>query len=518
MKIALVGLPSAGKSSIINSFVGKRVTASGICRTTTEAKIYKDLKSDDNVVFSIYDLPGIADIEEKEYQFDNIIFDTIEKCDLIIWVSDINKAFITNHEKNEYEKVRKFIENIGLNKGIAVQLIIMLSKANEPINDNKKNKNNSINIKEQDEIYDDENTTIDDIYIKVKNIFPETDVIYFNAYGRALYHPKSSNNLKSFVSKYKPENVNIIFNCKKYVKQIPNISDTILIKHFIKIQFMQIIINSNPDYNEIIKLFNEAFNKLHLIESKTLLIIFLLHDSETTLCANDIFNNESKINISDTLNCLDVDDRQENEEIYKFSNKKESLNMYHCRGKNKNESINMYHCQGKKTSNNTANNEVAKKLSDLNEITYYDETKWNKLATYIKIPLTSKYISIKYIMDNSDMFSKNQIFRLIQIGDYSLHFKLYLYSLPKCTSLPDFNFYKNNIYNMEYYTSGKFINLENNDSLNKKIGKLIYNDTYVQEIKKIRMQAYGEIETTVAASSIQIAYDNYGLFWMPEKY
>jgi len=133
MKIALVGLPSSGKSSIINSLVGKRLAQSGVCRTTTGVKIYPGLVSDDGVKFEIYDLPGIADIEETEYNFDKMIFDTIEKCNLVFWVSDIIKAFITNHEKKEFEKVKNYIDNLTLTKGVAIQFVILLSKVNENI-------------------------------------------------------------------------------------------------------------------------------------------------------------------------------------------------------------------------------------------------------------------------------------------------------------------------------------------------------------------------------------------------
>lgn len=54
MNICLVGLPSAGKSSIINSLVGKRVLNTGITRTTIEQTLYKDLVSDDHMVYNIY--------------------------------------------------------------------------------------------------------------------------------------------------------------------------------------------------------------------------------------------------------------------------------------------------------------------------------------------------------------------------------------------------------------------------------------------------------------------------------
>ena len=40
--ISFVGLPSSGKSSIINSLVLKRLLQSGVCRTTTEFKLIEE--------------------------------------------------------------------------------------------------------------------------------------------------------------------------------------------------------------------------------------------------------------------------------------------------------------------------------------------------------------------------------------------------------------------------------------------------------------------------------------------
>lgn len=131
MDIALVGLPSAGKSSVINSLLGKRMAQSGVSRTTTEVKLYDNLISDDDIKYKIYDLPGIADIEDKDNKFDTLIFDTICKCNMVIWVSDIIKSFITNHEMKEFEKIQNYIKQLGLKEGISIQLIILLSKVDK---------------------------------------------------------------------------------------------------------------------------------------------------------------------------------------------------------------------------------------------------------------------------------------------------------------------------------------------------------------------------------------------------
>lgn len=46
--VAFIGLPSGGKSSIINSLLNKRVLQSGVCRTTTSEKILDEIITDDD--------------------------------------------------------------------------------------------------------------------------------------------------------------------------------------------------------------------------------------------------------------------------------------------------------------------------------------------------------------------------------------------------------------------------------------------------------------------------------------
>jgi len=56
--VTFVGLPSSGKSSIINSLVFKRILQSGVCRTTIEHKlIYEDVIDDSGNAFRVIDLP-----------------------------------------------------------------------------------------------------------------------------------------------------------------------------------------------------------------------------------------------------------------------------------------------------------------------------------------------------------------------------------------------------------------------------------------------------------------------------
>ena len=218
MNISLIGLPSAGKSSIVNSLIGKRIAQSGVCRTTVKETLYQNLVSDDNIDFNIYDLPGIADIEDKEHKFDNLIKDCITKSNLVIWISDIKNAFLTNHEETEFNKIQEYITKIKLTEGIPIQLIIMLSKVDQTIE-----------------------SLEEDTHNKVTKQFPNIDILCYNAFGKSLYGPTSSINLKEFVRKYNPTDNNILFNLKKYFDLLPDVTNDALYEHCIKYQLKQFL-------------------------------------------------------------------------------------------------------------------------------------------------------------------------------------------------------------------------------------------------------------------------------------
>ena len=86
LTLGFAGLPSAGKSTMVNALAGKRVLESGICRTTTEACLVgatnrigaaqkwvrTKLESDDGVEFCALDLPGICDSEDTSGSFNKL--------------------------------------------------------------------------------------------------------------------------------------------------------------------------------------------------------------------------------------------------------------------------------------------------------------------------------------------------------------------------------------------------------------------------------------------------------------
>jgi hypothetical protein len=153
--VGFVGLPCAGKSTVINSIVGKRVLQSGVCRTTTVATVVgakapgakeagftgakkvevagaAALVSDDGVEFCAIDLPGIADAENTgsgaEGNFTALALKWASECDVVVWVTDARTAFLTTHETREFEDMRRALEKIADEDGKLFQFCILLAK------------------------------------------------------------------------------------------------------------------------------------------------------------------------------------------------------------------------------------------------------------------------------------------------------------------------------------------------------------------------------------------------------
>lgn len=199
--VAFVGLPSSGKSSIINSLLNKRILESGVCRTTTTQNELSDIITDDDGnKFCVIDLPGICDSEENDTKFTDMTQAYITKANLIFWVSDVNKAFITTHEVNEYNKLKKYLNTFTNDNGTLYDISIIISKCNFDSSDKKLKKKSRIN--EDGEIDDEhEDTNLCNMVDKVKEKFPNENIMLFNAYGRISHNKKASSVFKQFVNK-----------------------------------------------------------------------------------------------------------------------------------------------------------------------------------------------------------------------------------------------------------------------------------------------------------------------------
>lgn len=269
--VSFCGLPSSGKSSLINSLIGKRILQSGICRTTTETTVLSNeiIIDDDGNKFIAVDLPGICDSDEKDLKFNNITHEQIANANLICFVSDVSKAFITTHEVNEYNKIKKILNDLQKNTGTIYNICIILTKC-----DFADNTRDIViipkNIKTNDEIIDsEEDTDLGDLIKNVRAKLPLEDIILYNAFGRIKHNKNISIVLKQLINKNgngNHTNNNISFNITKYYY---NYRETQEISYLNK-------------FNELVQLFMEnkssieisinAFNKLS-ITNKSIIVL-----------------------------------------------------------------------------------------------------------------------------------------------------------------------------------------------------------------------------------------------------
>ena len=254
--VAFVGLPSSGKSTLINSLLGKRILQSGVSRTTTEARIVDTVITDDaNNKFKVIDLPGICDSEEQDDKFNTLTYEYILKANLIFWVSDVRNAFITSHEVNEFNKLREYLNKKSVEKIQLYDIGIILSKCNDCVNTNN---NTFIEVCEPDEDDDDdeikeltEDTNISDIIFKAQEKFKDIKIKLFNAFGRIRHHKSSSKTIKQFVEAIlfsTPSKENINFDITEYVKTYRKRQD----KHVLDIMNNEFPEYVNDVYNDVV--------------------------------------------------------------------------------------------------------------------------------------------------------------------------------------------------------------------------------------------------------------------------
>jgi hypothetical protein len=195
LRVAFAGLPSAGKSTMINSIAGKRVLESGVCRTTTEvcvvgAKplripgarfVQADLRSDDGVEFCALDLPGVCDAEDATGSFDSVTLDRIAECDVVVWVTDARTAFVTNHEVAALGRVRSELERLS-EEGVLCHLAIVLSKYEAPRTHTRR----TIELLDGEIGTYTEESTVEHSVERAKRMFDDAVIVKFNAFDRIM--------------------------------------------------------------------------------------------------------------------------------------------------------------------------------------------------------------------------------------------------------------------------------------------------------------------------------------------
>lgn len=238
ISICCTGFPSAGKSMLINSFMGVRRLVTSLVRSTVECKkINKKLISDDGVEFYITDLPGINDASDSKKEFNELTYKEIVNHDIILWCSDINGAFLTDYEKKEVDVILKILRDDTIANSRSHELVILLTKCNVDIkketDESHKHTNANVEVKkgvkkfgypEDDDDYElsgDETASYVDVYNKVCDIFKSENirVMCFNAFGRIHhFNDNMSEELKKLVRRIcTPTNNNIYFELKWYV-------------------------------------------------------------------------------------------------------------------------------------------------------------------------------------------------------------------------------------------------------------------------------------------------------------
>ena len=230
LTVCFAGLPSAGKSTIVNALAGKRVLESGICRTTTDPCLVgatnavcapkwvpTKLESDDGVEFCAVDLPGVCDAEDASGSFNEVTREWAAKCDVVVWVTDARTAFLTTHETSEYAALRAAIQEKADEDGTLYQFCIVIAKYDAGNNTVHSSKHTGIRFLDGEIRTSAEETTIESCFARVGRMFPETRIVKFSAFSRIM--KSGSEALRALVSAH-TDGANGAFDLKWATKNL----------------------------------------------------------------------------------------------------------------------------------------------------------------------------------------------------------------------------------------------------------------------------------------------------------
>lgn len=233
--VIFVGLPSAGKTSLINALHGMLVGETGKDRTTLGAKEYARIATDDaGNRYKIIDTPGVCDSKDTTSSYDDLVRAYATKADLIIWCSDSAHPMRSTEEVKAFDKLRTDMTKIGLETGVLYRFAIALTKCSMPLSRNALGKERSPpkapkapEIGEDGELELDveaEHTSAFDVIDDVFCTYSDRGipVLITNAHGMSM-RDGASDKLKAYVRKclgYEPTQHNVTWNLTPFLNDM----------------------------------------------------------------------------------------------------------------------------------------------------------------------------------------------------------------------------------------------------------------------------------------------------------
>jgi len=118
-EVLILGLPNAGKSTLINALSKRKTSIIGSSPNTTRDKVTTTLDFEDEKKLLISDLPGfLEDPNDIDHKFQDNIIRYINKADHILFLIDVHSKIILG-----LDSIFKLINNNNLQNKLQQYLI-----------------------------------------------------------------------------------------------------------------------------------------------------------------------------------------------------------------------------------------------------------------------------------------------------------------------------------------------------------------------------------------------------------